>query len=224
MNFLKRFEASPKRGFATSRRLRHWRPLLEEWCLVHERFCRLVKGDSIFWYGERANLGALAAAAWRIEWAAVEEFDHEREFTEYSPGDLFNEEETIKSRSRGRADLFLKSLASEEYVEAKLVWCGDSDSKPAGRVVEGIRSACNDAQSIPLEEGSRSKRVGVVFAVPSRRWGDSRSLPRRLTKLAAAVDKLGLDAAAWCLPDLPAELEDGGLEYLGVILLAKLIS
>src|SRR5262245_3330899 len=55
---------APFRGVKVSLKsqLEHWVELLEEWCLVHERYCRMAPGDAIFWNGERANVGALAAA------------------------------------------------------------------------------------------------------------------------------------------------------------------
>ena len=61
-----RFQNNPARGVFTTNRLAHWQELLEEWCLIHERYCRLVECDSIYWNIERSNVAALAAAAWRL--------------------------------------------------------------------------------------------------------------------------------------------------------------
>ena len=85
------FRNSPSRGVLARGRLAHWEELLEEWCLVHERYCRLVKDDAIYWYGERPNIAAIAAAAWRCGWVALEEFSQ-------SKGER-------RSRVSGRADL-----------------------------------------------------------------------------------------------------------------------
>jgi len=110
------FSTTPARGVRTSRRLAHWNELLEEWCLIHERYCRLVEGEAIYWNIERANLAALAAAAWRAGWAALEEFTQDK----------------MKGRSKfsGRADLFLRSPDSQDYVESKVAWPGRGGTRP----------------------------------------------------------------------------------------------
>jgi hypothetical protein len=77
-DLLNLFQANPARGVVAHGRLLHWHELLEEWCMVHERCCRLAKNDAIFWQSERSNLAALAGAAWRSGWAALEEFPHDK--------------------------------------------------------------------------------------------------------------------------------------------------
>jgi hypothetical protein len=69
------------RGYVIKNRkgLKHWEPLLEEWLLCIERYCRIWKGgDAPYIHKERANIGLLSAAAWRCGWIALEEFRHEK--------------------------------------------------------------------------------------------------------------------------------------------------
>jgi len=107
-NLSQQIQANPARRALASKRLSHWHELLEEWCLIHERYCRLVKCDSIYWNIERSNLAALAGAAWRSGWAALEEFSQYKRVK--------------ATRFDGRADLYLKSPDTEDYVESKMVW------------------------------------------------------------------------------------------------------
>ena len=210
IDFPDQFQASPKRGVVTGKRLAHWHELLEEWCLVHERYCRLVQDDAIFWHPERTNLAALAAAAWRSGWAALEEFPHDK---------MIN-----GSKRRGRTDLYLKSPASEDYVESKLVWCREGSGRRIARVLAGIDEACTNARALRLGRNADARRIGVVFAIPSRRNSDSRELHGLLAKLINSVHEIGMDAAAWCFPPPGAQRDSDGRDYPGVVLLAKLAS
>jgi hypothetical protein len=89
-------------------RLEHWLPLVAEWQTIMETYCRVVETDVPFWHRERTNLGLLASAAWRIDWVALEEFAHPKQFS--------------TSREHGRSDLWIKGPRTEEFVEAK--WHG----------------------------------------------------------------------------------------------------
>ena len=92
---LDHFQANPSQGVVTSERLTHWHKLLEEWCMVHKLYCCTVEGDAIWWYPEWSNVGALAGAAWRIGWAALEEFGLDKVVKRHA--------------ANGRGDLFLQS-------------------------------------------------------------------------------------------------------------------
>jgi hypothetical protein len=182
--------------------------LLDEWCNVHERYCCSVPGDAIFWYGERSNVGALAAAASRKDWITLEEFEQDKIVR--------------RCEANGRGDLFLKGPASEEYIESKQVWCRDGSPHRTERVVENIKKACRDARCLSIEEDVDGPRVGVVFAIASHRKSEDIP-PDFLHGLIETVSDR-LDAAAWCFPSLSHELVSEGRNYLGVLLLAKAVS
>jgi hypothetical protein len=207
MDILSLLQASPARGVVADKPLDHWHELLEEWCMVHERYCRMTFGDAIFWQSERSNLAALAGAAWRAGWAALEEFSHEK----------------IVKRSKfsGRADLFLRTPVSEDYIESKLVWCREGSKQRCAWTVKGMRSACDDARALHLEKRKGIQRIGVVFVVPSLRKGDRRELSSALAAFFETVNSVGVDAAAWCFPPIARHLGQDGRVYSGVILLAK---
>jgi hypothetical protein len=208
--FPKLFEANPERGVLATGRLAHWHELLEEWCFVHERYCRLNNGDAIYWQIERSNLAALAGAAWRAGWAALEEFAQDKL--------------AMRSRFIGRADLFMKSSTSEDYVEAKLVWCRDGVKSRIARTVENIKKACNDARALHRPRGTAIQRTGVVFAVPSFLGTGGQPPHKILASRIDALQSITLDATAWCFPKTARRLEWRGGIYPGVILLAKSVA
>jgi hypothetical protein len=197
----------PARGVLVDKRLLHWHELLEEWCLIQERYCRLVPSDAIYWQSERSNLAALAAAAWRAGWAALEEFQQTKLVE--------------KRKITGRADLFLRSPISEDYVESKLVWCREGDDSRIKETLAGIDAACTDVLALHLEPYSELRQIGIVFAVPSFRSGDLQKLLTELLSLVEHLQETGLDAVAWCFPTLPQPCIWEGRTYPGVFLLAK---
>ncbi len=209
-SFLEQFRANPSRGVVTSARLDHWHKLLEAWCTVHELFCCIAEGDAIWWHTERSNVGALAGAAWRIGWAALEEFGLDK---------------VVKRRAaNGRGDLFLQSDTAHDYVEAKHV-CGQfATAREIVPVRLGIHAACSNAEEVTLDEEDKRigvRRIGVVFAAPDLGSG-SQPLPDAFEKLIETLQgRYDLDAVAWCFPKLKQKLcwDDGG-ESPGLFLLA----
>lgn len=100
------------------RNLGHWDALMEEWILSIERFSRITDGDVPYWYNERANIGVLAAAAWRCGRIALEEFQYEKI-------DVSSDEETdetAQNKWNGRCDLWISNDRTAEIVEAKFKW------------------------------------------------------------------------------------------------------
>lgn len=187
--------------------------MLEEWCLIHERYCRLVKGDAIYWNIERANLAALAAAAWRAGWAALEEFTQDK----------------MQGRSKflGRADLFLKSPDSQDYVESKIAWPSRGGTRPvnANGTLRRLDKALADAHAVDLANGSGA-RIGLVFAVPYFRSVVHLSPLELLGPFFDGLQDASLDAVAWCFPTVAQGLtsQEGRHThvYPGVVLLAKI--
>lgn len=52
-------------------------PVLKSWLAVNQAFISGSKNDCLYWYNERANVGAFAAAIWKAEGAhglALEEY------------------------------------------------------------------------------------------------------------------------------------------------------
>jgi hypothetical protein len=226
--FAKKFQVIPRRGVMVSKKLSHWKPLLEEWCKIHEQYCRLVPGDAVFVHHELSDVGALAAAAWRVpEWAALQEWRSDKEGREF-----------------GRTDLYLKSPKSKEYIEAKSVFAFEHPTlrprRPGSRrsqpqpcrpadLCQKLNQACTEAQTIRIEDDEPGQRIGLVFAAANIPYPEDidRTTVNEcyLGLLGHAVESCDDDAVAWCFPllDDPVESADPSIAFPGVLLLARRI-
>jgi len=62
-----------------------WQRLLFHWCAVLNRYFEWEGEDDLpHWHNERAQIGFLAAAVWRMGGVALEEYCTDREATEVS--------------------------------------------------------------------------------------------------------------------------------------------
>jgi hypothetical protein len=83
-----------------------WENVIEEWGLMIDRYCRIFDADAPYWYTERANVGLISGACWRVGLIALEEFQHSKGYRN-------------QSKNVGRADLWIGSSQREIFVEAK---------------------------------------------------------------------------------------------------------
>ncbi len=190
------------RGFRIkgNRGLSHWAPLLEEWMLATERFCRVSKGaDAPYAYTERAHVGLLAAAAWHCGWIALEEFQHEK---------------GVKYRPKwgGRGDLYLVSNGRSELVEAKFRWLSFRANKFQELATQMLAEAVDDARHA---NGAKDfSGVGVAFlsfyAPPSSKKPIIEHINPCVEKLLAVKS----DAVAWCFPRETRGMENDSGEIL----------
>lgn len=211
VGLVERFRHTPARGWYVRPPLLHWRDLLDQWCTVHELYCQRVRGDAIYWNIERSNLAALAAAAWRLNWPALEEFPQHRRIN--------------RVRVAGRADLFLKSRRGDEYIESKMAWISSRGSvfSVASGISRKLDRACADASDLHLSP-SHALRVGVVFAVPYYRR-ELVKFDQRLLSFFGKLETTQTDAVAWCFPRCAKNLvwrEPHEQTHPGVIMLARL--
>lgn len=92
-----------------NKKIKWIKPILEQWLRVHRDYIEASDcTDSLFWYNERANVGALAGAVWRSGGYALEEF-----------GATKGKDEDI---SNGRVDLFIQYAGRQILAEAKQSW------------------------------------------------------------------------------------------------------
>ena len=173
----------------------------------------MVRGDAIYWEGERANIAALTAAAWRCGWAALEEFAQPKK--------------ARRLKFAGRADLFLLSPRCEEYVEAKSDWLyvtsNKSNTEPFQRA---FRAAGADARKLHLEPG-KHRRVGVAFGTVYTPYAGLTPLSPELASVFGNLSNEDFDAAAWCFPMAAQVVEwttrSVTCRYPGVVFLAKAV-
>jgi hypothetical protein len=202
------------------RNLGHWDALLEEWLLSIERFSRITDGDVPYWYNERANIGVLAAAAWRCGRIALEEFQYEK-IDVSSNGET---DETAQKKWNGRCDLWISNDRSEEIVEAKFKWLNMRSEKMTEFAASCLESAVSDAAN--TKGNDEIKAIGVAFLpvyAKADKVGDIEALEKVIAETIVSACQSPADLVAWCFPKrLRDHIGEKYNNYLpGIILLAK---
>lgn len=205
--------------------LRGLSPLLDEWILVVKDYCRASGWeDNPWWYNERATLGTLAGAAWRLEnWGALEEYATDKRGKIPSDG-------SERLASRGRCDLYVYNSSSSYAIEAKQAWQGVSNEHDCVRYKKSLAAANMDARSLGRDEAD--SRVAVVFTVPYMsinsvmREGvvSSELVEERLFNFIDLVLGGDCDAVAWVFPgdDLSRYVNrERGVIFPGVVVSMK---
>ncbi|MBT0664510.1 hypothetical protein KI809_09380 [Geobacter pelophilus] len=208
-----------------NKKMGHWSALLEEWILSIERFSRIAKGDVPYWYNERANVGVLAAAAWRCGRIALEEFQHEKAIDVSS--DKESDRTTGKSKN-GRCDLWICDDRSEEIIEAKFKWLNMCSEKMDDFAKSCLDAAVDDAiKTYKARNDNTTKAVGVSFLpvyAKADKIGDIEALDEIITKTIKSACKAPADLVAWSFPNRLRKYISESSNYLpGVILLAKTV-
>lgn len=128
--------------------------IVEAWRRIHHAYVRAQRyRDCIWWCSERSNVGALAAAAWKCNVAAVEEY------------------RDVALQHLGLVDLWLAtpSARSGTSIEAKLVFA----RIPTRRALrpawirlarDGLKKSVRDLVRL---RKSNTRRLAVLFVVPS---------------------------------------------------------
>lgn len=151
-------------GLKIQSTLKGLRPVLQEWIHVVAAYSASYKneGDVCYWYNERTSVGMLAAAAWRQEWVALEEFTTRKAHKESKGTD-----------ASGRCDLKISNSSASYAIEAKQAWqpIGSRVKDPWRYVNQQRIKATEDARNLFKDQGSH--RLGVVFATPRLKVSDA---------------------------------------------------
>lgn len=99
-----------------------WRILLNKWFEIMDKYIEESKDDLPYWHSERANTGFIAAAAWKMDALAIEEYYTDRVFS--------------SNRYKGHCDLWIKYNNFEFSAEAKQLWRKKYDKKLIERKFE----------------------------------------------------------------------------------------
>jgi len=193
--------------YVNSGNIRSLHPILEEWTQIVGRYLRHSQyGDNPWWYNERASLSCLAAAAWRMDGIALEEY-----YTEKGRGS--------KSWS-GRCDLFLAVGSQSFGCEAKQAWCaiGPTAHNGSAEAEAGLKDACADARKLTKDEG---RRLGLCFAVPYLPEKNKTHVEKLLKVWLRELENLDYSCVAWTFPKKSRYHTHDGELYPGVVLLAR---
>lgn len=203
-------EPTTHRGYLIKNRkgLKHWEPLLEEWLLCIERYCRVAAGeDAPFIYTERANIGVLAGAAWRCGRMALEEFQYQKGYRN-------------REKWNGRADLYLASESTEEMIEAKFGWLSlSTPTRAHARIASVLALAAKDAKRTKGGHTGTSC-IAVAFLpawLPSKR---SEALEAKIKATIECLPESGCHAVAWCFPKEYRRVESSANNYTPGVVMA----
>ncbi len=203
-------EPTTHRGYLIRNRkgLNHWEPLLEEWLLCIERYCRVAAGeDAPFIYTERANIGVLAGAAWRCGRIALEEFQYQKGYRN-------------KKKWNGRADLYLASEKIEEMIEAKFGWLSLSTTERVqSRVKAVLALAASDAKQT---QGSHKDTscIAVAFLPAWLPIKQPEKLELKIEEAIKCLPKSDCHAVAWCFPKEYRRVESSTGNYTPGVIMA----
>lgn len=197
-------------------RLSHWTPLLKTWIEFIQRYVvkmkyeddDIVTNDAPYFYNERANIGILSGAAWKLGWIALEEFNIKK-----------------SRRKSGRCDLWIYSDKGD-YIEAKLIWMMIKGNNLEDTICPSINELLNNAKKAAKEiPKGDCARIGVGFLCPGihKSVNESES-EATLNKLIKEVKKIECGALAWSFPAATRTLRGSGqyrhIVYPGIILFA----
>jgi hypothetical protein len=130
--------------------VRHWEEILRQWITLNvEVYTRTNHVLAPYSYRERPNVSALAVAAVRAGWIALEEC-------------WLRKKDTIGAECHGRADLMLWKDSFSSIVEAKLT-CDTMDRLP-NKIRLRSTSARKEAEKCFTEKAS--EHLAVTFVVP----------------------------------------------------------
>lgn len=191
-----------------SGKLRFLRPIMHEWFNVIETYQEFTDyADCQWWYNERVTLSSFAAAIWKSEGAALEEYATTKG----------------KKRSiyRGRGDLYFCFDKHEFGCEAKQIWCSfGKRSKQNFAIIDSqLGKACNEANSLNEE----FRRLGVCFVVPYIPEAEKDQIDKQLMNWLKGLKTVNKDFISWTFPEKTRETllgYDGNL-YPGVVILIR---
>ena len=143
-------------------------------------------GDAIYWYNERANVGAFAAALTRNNLSVIEEYS------------------CLKGKGAdkgpGRADLSFCYRNVWYLVEAKLKWKKLALKSRQLNPEEIVTHACNDVECT-WQQDKEAIPFGLTFVVPYIPSGHSRQINEHVEDIIQQLeDKNPCDLWAYCAP------------------------
>lgn len=180
--------------------MNHWEPLLEEWLLLIERYCRISKGEEApYEYKERAHIGLLAGAAWRSGKISLEEFSIEKGYRN-------------KPKWTGRADLYIGHEDRNEFIEAKFKWLSFR-GEIQNLVKKTINYAIDDARKTRGHKNN-PPCIAVAFlpVYLPKKYGNK--LDEYISDSIVKITELNYHAIAWCFPK---EMRKAREEYKNII-------
>lgn len=198
----------------TPNSMSHWNDILREWVQLNDEIYRMAaKAFAPYSYRERPNVSALAGAATRKGWVALEEC-------------WLSKADAVHSSYDGRADLMLWKAKHSCIVEAKLT-C-DGFSQLPGKIAKRRASARAEAEKTLWHKAS--EHIALTFVVPrflpdSDYYSGCEALVGQCCDLVRSSSSTMLAAVfPGVVQRRTADRGDEGMASAGVILLGEVVS
>ena len=159
------------------------RTVLRRWIATQKEYIK-KSDDYPWWYNERASTGILAAACWKSNNIALEEFS------------------TIKGVQkgkvkRGRCDIYFSSGGEDFVGEAKQAWISSGSKirkSIKGKLDDGLKNAKQSTIELQKQEG---RRLAICFAVPYFPKADQNKLKNLIMKFIEALSRSNATSYAY---------------------------
>lgn len=197
-------------SYINSGTIRSLHPILKSWINTNLEYLEYFDiPDCSWWYNERASLSSFAAAVWKANGIALEEYAIDK-----------GKEHELWS---GRCDLFIGLPSYQFACEAKQAWCpiGRTAKNGIVNLKKGLTEACQDARKLPKEEG---RRLGICFAVPYLPPRDNEFIEEQLEHwLNSICNSVNYDSIAWLFPrEIRWNMKTAnGIYYPGIVVIIK---
>ncbi|MDR1519482.1 MAG: hypothetical protein LBU23_04975 [Planctomycetota bacterium] len=183
--------------------------IVRSWFKVIHDYSDKVDGDAIYWYNERVNVGALAAAMARNDLTVVEEFVCYR-----GRG---------KKQYIGRGDISFYYHNQWYLAEAKMYWPNLTSRTKLSTAQQYLDKSLDDVKKI-WQNDKDSLPFGLTFIVPRIKLADEDHIQELIEAYLDQLDDYQhCDIWAYCAPGklrrLKSDLTD--LFYPLVIMLGK---
>jgi len=134
----------------TTEELSHWEGILHQWIYINKETYKTTNSvHAPYSYRERPNISALASAAVKAGWLALEEcwLPKNNSFNEY----------------HGRADLMIWKENKSSIIEAKLT-CDTFDKLKSKKIINRRDSSREDAKKCLITKAS--EHIALTFVIP----------------------------------------------------------
>ncbi|MDR1612642.1 MAG: hypothetical protein LBT97_07645 [Planctomycetota bacterium] len=173
-------------GFKVGNFPKGFEKILESWFAVIRDYNAKAGEDAIYWYNERANVGAFAAAMARNEIPVIEEYACEK-----GRG---------KERGPGRSDISFYYHGTWYIAEAKMHWSNLSFKTRPLDAKKYMESALADVKKT-AQQDKYSTPFGLAFIIPRIKTADKEHVDEFLRNYISQLENSGYcDFWAYCAP------------------------
>ena len=197
-------------SYINSGKIRALHPVFKSWIDTNSEYLKYFDiPDCPWWYNERASLSTFAAAVWKANGIALEEYSI----------DKGKKHETWS----GRCDLFIGLRSYQFACEAKQSWCpiGRNARNGITNLKNSLKEACKDARKLNKDEG---RRLGICFAVPYLPPRDNDFIEKQLESWIKTIyESVEYDSIAWFFSEKirRTKRNDNGYFYPGIAVIIK---